>query len=95
VESTDLGEIDVAQIVVGIIAIVTFDTLPDLSIPGVITSLAPKASTGSVVVYTVSDALDDVTEALRWVMTVYVDVEIEEKMIVIKGRIKAYLTQRH
>jgi HlyD family secretion protein len=77
VETTDLNEIDVAQIVVGDAAVVTFDALPDLTISGVITSIAPKASTGSGVNYTVVVELDELPEQLRWGMTAYVDVELE------------------
>jgi len=78
VETTDLGEIDVAQIFVGDIAIVTFDALPDLSIQGEIMSIAPKASTGSGVNYTVIVELEDVPQELRWGMSAFVDVELEK-----------------
>jgi multidrug resistance efflux pump len=77
VETTDLGEIDVAQIAVGDMAEVTFDALPDLSILAVITKIAPKATGGSGVNYTVVLELDEVPEQLRWGMTAYVDVELE------------------
>ena len=77
VETTDLGEIDVAQIAVGDMAEVTFDALPDLSIPAVITKIAPKATAGSGVNYTVVLELDEVPEQLRWGMTAYVDVDLE------------------
>ena len=51
VETTDLGEIDVAQIVVGDTAIVTFDALPELVLEGTVVSIAPKAAPGSGVDY--------------------------------------------
>jgi len=77
VETTDLGEIDVAQIAVGDIAIVTFDALPDIVLEGTITSIAPKATEGSGVNYTVIVEIDDVPAELRWGMTAFVDVELE------------------
>ena len=78
VETTDLGEIDVAQIAVGDVAEVTFDALPSLSIRGTISSIAPKASAGSGVNYTVILELDEVPDQLRWGMTAYVDIELEK-----------------
>jgi len=77
VETTDLSEIDVAQIAEGDVAIVTFDALPDLTIHGVITRIAPKASPGSGVNYKVVVELDEIPAQLRWGMTAYVDVELE------------------
>lgn len=77
VETTDLGEIDVTQVAVGDAVIVTFDALPDAVINGTITSIAPKATEGSGVNYTVVVELDEVPAALRWGMTAFVDVELE------------------
>jgi multidrug resistance efflux pump len=78
VETTDLGEIDVAQIAVGDIAVITFDALPDEVVEGTVTSIAPKASEGSGVNYTVVLEMDTVPAALRWGMTAFVDIELEE-----------------
>lgn len=77
VETTDLGEIDVAQIAVGDIAIISFDALPDVVIGGTITSIAPKATEGSGVNYTVVLEMDEIPETLRWGMTAFVDIELE------------------
>ncbi len=77
VETTDLGEIDVAQVAVQDRVIVTFDALPDAVIDGTITSIAPKATEGSGVNYTVVVELDEVPAELRWGMTAFVDVELE------------------
>lgn len=77
VETTDLGEIDVAQIVVGDIVIVTYDALPDVVAEGTISRIAPKASEGSGVNYTVVIDLHEIPAALRWGMTAFVDVELE------------------
>jgi len=78
VETTDLGEIGVAQVFVGDIAVVTFDALPDLAIPSVVTSIAPKVSTLSSVNHAVVLELDEVPEQLRWGMIAFVDIELEE-----------------
>jgi multidrug resistance efflux pump len=77
VETTDLNEIDVAQIQVGDVASISFDALPDLLITGVVTSIAPKSSAGSSVNYTVVIELDELPEELRWGMTAFVDIEVE------------------
>ncbi len=77
IETTDLGEIDVAQIQVGDVATITFDALPDVVVSGVIQSIAPKAAAGSGVNYTVVLKMDQIPAALRWGMTAFVDVELE------------------
>ena len=76
VETVDLNEIDAAQIAEGDIAAVSFDALDDL-LEGTIVSIAPKASEGSGVNYTVVIELDDLPEGLRWGMTAYVDIVVE------------------
>jgi multidrug resistance efflux pump len=77
VETTDLGEIDVAQIVVGDTAIVTFDALPELVLEGTVVSIAPKAAEGSGVNYPVILELSEIPPELRWGMTAFVDIELE------------------
>ena len=77
VETTDLGEIDVAQIVVGDTAIVTFDALPELVLEGTVVSIAPKAAPGSGVNYPVILKLNEIPADLRWGMTAFVDIELE------------------
>ena len=78
VETTDLNEIDVAQLKVGDTAIVTFDALPDVVIEGTVTRIAPKDSEGSGVNYPVVIELAEIPAGLRWGMTAFVDVEIKE-----------------
>jgi HlyD family secretion protein len=78
VETTDLGEIDVAQIAVGDTAMITFDALPDVLVEGTVTRIAPKASEGSGVNYTVMLEMDQAPAALRWGMTAFVDIALEE-----------------
>jgi multidrug efflux pump subunit AcrA (membrane-fusion protein) len=77
VETTDLGEIDVAQIQVGDKAIVTFDALPELLLEGTVISIAPKAAPGSGVNYPVILVLNEIPAELRWGMTAFVDIELE------------------
>jgi HlyD family secretion protein len=78
VETTDLNEIDVARLDVGNGAIVTFDALPDISVGGKVVRIAPKASEGSGVNYTVVVELDEIPPKLRWSMTAFVDIEVTE-----------------
>lgn len=77
IETTDLGEIDVAQIQVGEVATITFDAIPDVVVTGVIQRIAPKAAAGSGVNYTVVVEMDEIPPALRWGMTAFVDIELE------------------
>ena len=78
VETTDLSEIDVAQIMVGDPAIITFDSLPDLELQGTVTRIAPKAAEGSGVNYPVIVELNEIPAALRWGMTAFVDIDVEK-----------------
>ncbi|MBL6983552.1 MAG: efflux RND transporter periplasmic adaptor subunit [Anaerolineales bacterium] len=78
VETTDLNEIDVAQLHIGDTVIVTFDALPDVVIEGTVNRIAPKDSEGSGVNYPVLIELAEIPDGLRWGMTAFVDVEIEE-----------------
>jgi HlyD family secretion protein len=78
VETTDLGEIDVAKIAVGDTAIVTLDALPELVLNGTVVSIAPKATAGSGVNYPVILELVEVHPELRWGMTAFVDIDLEK-----------------
>jgi len=77
VETTDLNEIDVSRIEVGDTAIITFDSLPDVTSSGTVVRISPKATPGSGVNYTVVIELDEIPEKLRWGMTAFVDIEVE------------------
>jgi multidrug efflux pump subunit AcrA (membrane-fusion protein) len=77
VETTDLSEIDVAQISLGDPAVVTFDALPELVLDGTVVSIAPKADEGAGVNFPVIIELNDVPTALRWGMTAFIDIELE------------------
>jgi multidrug efflux pump subunit AcrA (membrane-fusion protein) len=77
VETTDLNEIDAAQVKPGNPATVTFDALVEEVVQGTVKSIAPKASEGTGVNYTVVIDLDELPDALRWGMTAFVDIEVE------------------
>jgi multidrug efflux pump subunit AcrA (membrane-fusion protein) len=78
VETTDLNEIDVAQIAIGNSATVTFDALPDISLQGTVTYIAPKASEGTGVNYPVEIRMEeDLPQDVRWGMTAFVDIDLE------------------
>jgi len=75
IETTDLSEIDVAQIQVGAPAKVSFDALPDTMSTARVIYIAPKAEQGSGVNYVVRLALDERPQGLKWDMTAFVDIE--------------------
>jgi multidrug efflux pump subunit AcrA (membrane-fusion protein) len=77
VETTDLHEIDVAQIAVGDRAILSFDAFPELVTDGTVTWIAVKANEGAGVNYRVEIAFDEIPGAVRWGMTAFVDIELE------------------
>jgi multidrug efflux pump subunit AcrA (membrane-fusion protein) len=77
VETTDLGEIDVARIQIGDLVEITFDALPDLTLTGTVATIPPKASEGSAVNYSVIIELDEIPDELRWGMTAFVDIDTE------------------
>ena len=78
VKTTDLSEIDVAQLSLNDTAIVTFDALPDLVLEGTVISIAPKADEGSGVNFPVIIELSEIPAALRWGMTAFVDIDVKE-----------------
>jgi HlyD family secretion protein len=77
VETTDLNEIDVARVRVGAPVTVTFDALPDETVTGTVTLIAPKSSEGAGVNYAVTIDLVRIPGALRWGMTAFVDIAVE------------------
>ena len=76
VETTDLNEIDAAQIEIGDFATITFDALADTVVEGQVVYIASKSTEGSGVNYKVILELNDVPEKVRWGMTAFVDIEI-------------------
>jgi multidrug efflux pump subunit AcrA (membrane-fusion protein) len=79
VQTTDLSEIDVAQISLGDQAVVTFDALPELVLDGTVVSIAPMADEGAGVNFPVVIELDAIPPALRWGMTAFIDIELERQ----------------
>ena len=78
VKTTDLSEIDVAQISLDDTAVITFDALPDLVLEGTVISIAPKADEGSGVNFPVILELSEIPDALRWGMTAFVDIDVQK-----------------
>ena len=78
VETDDLSEIDVVQVVPGQKAHVTIDALPGEKFEGEVTDVAPRSVTKrGDVTYTVTVKLLDAQDApLRWGMTAFVDIEV-------------------
>lgn len=77
VETTDLNEIDVARIKVGDTASISFDALPDLVVEGTVIRIATKADEGSGVNFPVVLELNEIPAEIRWGMTAFVDIEVD------------------
>ena len=79
VETTDLDEIDVARVVVGQTAVLTLDALPDRTFAARVTRIAPMAAPGTGSVnYTVVLEPDALDPRVRWGMTVFVDIDVNQ-----------------
>ena len=79
IETTDLDEIDVARIAEGQIATLTFDAVPDLTLTGQITHIALMAELGTGGVnYTVVIDPGELPPQIRWGMTVFVDIDVNQ-----------------
>ena len=79
IETTDLDEVDVTRISLDQEAQITFEALPGETFSGRITRIPPMAEPGGGGVnYTVVIELDGVDPRLRWGMTAFVDIEVEE-----------------
>jgi len=75
VETTDLNEIDIYLVREGQTVALTFDALPERSIGGVVTRIAPMASLEQGGTnYKVTIELDEQDPGLRWGMTAFVDI---------------------
>ncbi|TKJ31507.1 MAG: hypothetical protein CEE40_01600 [Chloroflexi bacterium B3_Chlor] len=75
VETTDLNEIDIYLVQVGQEVELTFDALPERSMRGVVTRMAPMASLEQGGTnYTVTIELEEQDPGLRWGMTAFVDI---------------------
>ena len=78
VETTDLNEVDAAQVGVGSTVTLTFDALPGMTTQGEIVRIAPMASAGQGGTnFSATIELSDPPKALRWGMTAFVDIDVE------------------
>jgi hypothetical protein len=76
VETTDLSEIDLAQLNIGDSVIVPFDALPDVLVNSTVKRIASKAAEGAGVNYPVTIELNEIPDLLRWGMTAFVDIQV-------------------
>lgn len=76
IETTNLSELSVTRLREGDPAIIRLNSLPDLEIPGKVTSIRPLGTgqNGDVTLYTVVITPDRVDERLRWNMTAQVQI---------------------
>jgi HlyD family secretion protein len=79
VETTDLTELDIVAVRVGLPVNVQVDALPDEVLAGTVEDIATVASlTRGDVTYAVTIRLEDISDLpLRWGMTTFVDVDVE------------------
>ena len=77
VETTDMSEVDVARVHVGDTAIISFDALPNVTVTGKVVQIALKKSIGSGVYYTVTIALDEIPDNLRWGMSAFAVINVK------------------
>ncbi|MBN1955813.1 MAG: efflux RND transporter periplasmic adaptor subunit [Anaerolineae bacterium] len=79
VETTDLDEIDVARVSVDQPVALTFDALPERTFSGRVTRISPMAEPGTGGVhYTAVIDIDDLAPEIRWGMTAFADIEVEQ-----------------
>lgn len=78
VETTDLDEIDIANVALDQRATLTFDAFPDQLFAGHVIRISPMAESGTGGVhYTVVIELDALDDGVKWGMTAFVDIETE------------------
>ncbi|BAJ64668.1 HlyD family secretion protein [Anaerolinea thermophila] len=75
VETTDLSEVDVAQIAIGDDVLVTFDALEGITVRGKVVKIALKAAPGVNVTYPVTIELENPPQSLRWGMTAFIKIQ--------------------
>ena len=75
--TTDLSEVDVAQLKVGQSAEIVFDAISDRTFIGQIERIADKSNGISSVYYEVVLTLDEIPDELRWGMTAFIIFPIE------------------
>ncbi len=76
VQTTDLTELNIAQVSTGTPVQMTFDAIPDLSLSGHVSQIKPYGDTHQGdIVYTVIITPDHQDPRLRWHMTAKVSIE--------------------
>jgi len=76
VETTDLDEIDIANVELDQRVTLTFDAFPDQLFAGRVTRISPRTESGTGGVhYTVVIELDALDDGVMWGMTAFVDIE--------------------
>jgi multidrug resistance efflux pump len=70
--TTDLSEVDVAQLVEGQTASIVFDAIPESTFLGTVEKIADKSSGVSSVYYQVTLSLNEIPPEIRWGMTAFV-----------------------
>ena len=80
VDTDDLSEIDIVQVSLGQAAVVKIDALPGEEFDGIVTKITPRSETKrGDVTYTVTVMLKDARKfPLRWGMTAFVDILVNE-----------------
>ena len=78
VETTDLNEVDVANLKIGDSATITFDSLPGLIVKARIIQIAGKSTPGEGVNYKVTLELENSPAGLLWDMTALVEFPVSE-----------------
>jgi HlyD family secretion protein len=78
IETDDLTELSIVDVEVGAPAIVTFDAIPDLELPGTVVRIGSigENKMGDIT-YTVIVEPDEHDDRLRWGMTAMVTIEID------------------
>jgi len=80
VETTDLSEIDAVRVAGDSPASVTFDALPDVTLPGKVARIAPMSTPGqSGVNYVAVIELEQLDPRVHWGMTAFVDITVSDK----------------
>jgi len=76
VQTTDMGEVDVARVQINDPARIVFDALPGVTATGRVSRFALRPEQGAGVYYTVTIELDEIPEDLRWGMSAFVEIEV-------------------
>ncbi len=78
IETTDLNEIDVSKISVGNKVEISYDSFPDIRVEGQVTDINLKSAIGSGVNYTATIKPEKLIEGLRWGMSAFVVIDINQ-----------------